>query len=133
MLIMLRWSSGSRCCTQVTSNVRHHINHYLLRRVAFLAIAAALAGSVAIYEFAKHPPTLHAPLAISEPTAFADGGSGYIEIEDEVGANVLVGLKGSLDKPKSQFPLVFQRWHGLIPFGRQVDPGSEDEAIIRLS
>ena len=101
--------------------------------LATLAIALSIAAAIAVREAGTVPPTLIAPLAIGEATWIADGGSVYFVIEDEVGATVLIGIKGSLEVPRTQFPLVFQRWYGIIPFGWQVRPGSSDEARILLA
>ena len=104
-----------------------------LVRLASLVATISTACLIGVYQGAKFPPTLVAPLAIGEVVAYSDGGSAYFAIHDELGTSVLLGMKGSLDRPRSQFPVVFQRWHGLIPFGRQVAPGSNDEARILMA
>lgn len=80
---------------------------------------------VAIYVLAGRVPDMSSPLRVTDASFIADGGSAWIEITDSEGKKMAMGVRGSLDRERSDFPVYLQRWHPTIPLPMPVEPRSD--------
>ena len=100
--------------------------------IRLLATSIALTVSLLIagYVAGQTPPALVSPVAIDEIALFSDGGSVRIVLKDKNGKRFLVGLKGSLTVPRSEFPVYVERWYPWIPVPVTLSPRSAEERAL---
>ena len=95
----------------------------------FLCALAIVAG--AVYLAATGIPSLHGPIKVVDYSAMPDGGSLYLVLEDARGRQFRVGVVGSLDKERKDFPLYTQRWWPHFPLPTLVRKGSTEERELK--
>ena len=87
----------------------------------------------AVYVAATGIPSLQGPIKVVDYVAMPDGGSIHLVLKDAEGRQLGVGVVGSLDKERKDFPLYTQRWWPYFPLPALVLNGSTEERELRAS
>jgi hypothetical protein len=103
--------------------------HTVAKTLIIAAAALAAAGS-ALFVTGKRVPELTAPIKLGEVYALADGGSLHLVVKDKQGREFLLGVRGSLEVPRSEFPVYVQRWYPWVSFPITLSPRSTDERAL---
>jgi hypothetical protein len=94
-----------------------------------VSISSALLFSVliTIYFSGKTIPELKPPIALEDAGWLADGGTMWLMLKDADGKQFLLGVNGSMDRDRSEFPVVVQRWYPWVPLAVTLPMRGYDE------
>ena len=95
-----------------------------------LFFAALCTVGAYVWRIAHHLPDLTPPVKVTASSALSDGGSVQVVLEDSEGTRALVGLRGSLDVSRENFPVYVMRWYPFVPLPAPLALGSDEEVCF---